>query len=308
MFRRTRWSAHLQIGFGLVILGLVLYGAVQQWPRIQPVLAELRWGWMAGVMLVQMGCLLVLPGPLWVWLASQQKTFTFLEAARIFFLSQPAKYLPGGIWAFPAKGLLLKQRGFSNQVTAGAILYETLALCSGALVLGSLASDIAIVDLRWIAAGGVVLGWVAMLILLKPPGALARLPEKWRLASSEPITLGAAAWKATLSLAVASAGWVLAGAAFYMTLLALGVPPGADIALVSIASFAISWLLGFVVFLSPGGVGVREASLVLLAGGAVAAPILYPAAILSRLLWSLGELMLYFYFSGPWRRPPQKNA
>lgn len=305
MVSGTRWSARLQIMFGLVIFGLVLYGAVQQWPRIQPVLAELRWGWMAAAMLVQMGCLFVLPGPLWLWLSADRKTFTFLDAARIFFLSQPAKYLPGGIWAFPAKGLLLKQRGFSNQVTAGALLYETLALCSGALALGLLAGDIANVNLRWIGVSGAVLGWAAMLLLLKPPRSLGWLPEKWRLGSSERLTLGTAASKALLSLAAACAGWALAGVSFYWTLLALGVPPGFDIALVSIASFAVSWLLGFVVFLSPGGVGVREASLVLLAGGAVAAPILYPAAILSRLLWSLGELMLYFYFSGPWRRPSQ---
>lgn len=312
-----RWSARLQVLFGLVILGFVIYGAAQQWPQVQPVLAGLRWGWMAAAVLVQMLCFFVLPLPLWLWLHRYSKNFPFREALSVFFLSQPAKYLPGSIWAFPAKGLLLRQQGFSIKVVGGAVLYETLALCTGALALGWLgASQLPSFELSWLGAGqqpalnlswviaaGVVAGWVGLILLLRPPALLGRLLARWQFQNTEPLAFGAALRISILAILAATAAWVLAGLSFYLILLALGTAPGAGVALAAMAAFSISWLLGFVVFLSPGGIGVREASLIFLAGHALAAPVLYPAAILSRLVWSLGELMLYFLFSRPWQRP-----
>ena len=76
----------------------------------------------------------------------------------------------------------------------------------------------------------------------------------------------------TLALMVAldAAGWVATGLGAWALARALGATAGLD-AFLLLGAFALSWLLGVLVPLAPGGLGLREGSLILSLGAAVGA-------------------------------------
>jgi uncharacterized membrane protein YbhN (UPF0104 family) len=54
--------------------------------------------------------------------------------------------------------------------------------------------------------------------------------------------------------------------------------------------FAVAWCAGFLLVVAPAGAGVREAALVLVLGGTLARPQAWVVALVSRLLFVVGDL------------------
>jgi dolichol-phosphate mannosyltransferase len=96
----------------------------------------------------------------------------------------------------------------------------------------------------------------------------------------------------TLALMVAldAAGWVATGLGAWALARALGVTAGLD-AFLLLGAFALSWLLGVLVPLAPGGLGLREGSLILSLGAAVGAGPATALALALRLVSFAGELV-----------------
>lgn len=85
---------------------------------------------------------------------------------------------------------------------------------------------------------------------------------------------------------IAFAGFAAAAAIVGAVLL----PSGAGIALFA-ALFLLAWLAGFVVPVAPGGIGVREAALLALAGPSIAAAPLLAAVLALRVSSIVGDLL-----------------
>ena len=96
----------------------------------------------------------------------------------------------------------------------------------------------------------------------------------------------------TLALMVAldGAGWVATGLGAWALARALGATAGLD-AFLLLGAFALSWLLGVLVPLAPGGLGLREGSLILSLGAAVGAGPATALALALRLVSFAGELV-----------------
>jgi len=96
----------------------------------------------------------------------------------------------------------------------------------------------------------------------------------------------------TLALMVAldAAGWVATGLGAWALARALGATAGLD-AFLLLGAFALSWLLGVLVPLAPGGLGLREGSLILSLGAAVGAGPATALALALRLVSFAGELV-----------------
>jgi uncharacterized membrane protein YbhN (UPF0104 family) len=91
----------------------------------------------------------------------------------------------------------------------------------------------------------------------------------------------AAGWGLVSWLAYGLHVWVLAGALTTADLPLLASATGA---------FAAAWCAGFLLMVAPAGAGVREAALVLLLGGSLTRPQASVVAVVSRLLFVLGDL------------------
>jgi dolichol-phosphate mannosyltransferase len=96
----------------------------------------------------------------------------------------------------------------------------------------------------------------------------------------------------TLALMVAldAAGWIATGLGAWALARALGATAGLD-AFLLLGAFALSWLLGVLVPLAPGGLGLREGSLVLSLGPAIGAGPATALALALRLVSFAGELV-----------------
>ena len=96
----------------------------------------------------------------------------------------------------------------------------------------------------------------------------------------------------TLALMVVldAAGWVATGLGAWALARGLGATAGLD-AFLLLGAFALSWLLGVLVPLAPGGLGLREGSLILTLGAAIGAGPATALALALRLVSLAGELV-----------------
>jgi dolichol-phosphate mannosyltransferase len=93
-----------------------------------------------------------------------------------------------------------------------------------------------------------------------------------------------------LMVAIDAAGWVTTGLGAWALARALGATGGLD-AFLLLGAFALSWLLGVLVPLAPGGLGLREGSLVISLTGAIGAGPATALALALRLASFAGELL-----------------
>lgn len=197
--------------------------------------------------------------------------------------SQLVKYLPGGVWMFPARAGLYMRQGVAGPRAGQLVAQETILLLLTAAVLGgSYVQNV--LTTRQIAVVGLVGLAVVLISAFMPlallPGVGERIGRIREEISGSWVTLGALG-------AAALATWLLIGAAFAVFLRSFGIE---EFSLwESIGIFCAAWAAGFVVVIAPGGLGAREAALVLLFGATLPSGTALAVAILARAWWMAAE-------------------
>ena len=193
-----------------------------------------------------------------------------------FYAGQLGKYLPGGAWQYVGRAGLIMRDGVAAGPAGGSLLLEALASAAAAALLAPLAAG----------SRGVVVGVVAAVavVVAARSSLLARLVARVR-------GLGGLDLRA-LPLLVGRylAVWVMFGVAFWVTARALYAVPYSDLGLYT-GVFAASWVAGFVVVFAPGGLGVREAVIVVLLRGRLGEAEAIVLATASRIAFTLVDLI-----------------
>lgn len=184
-------------------------------------------------------------------------SIAFVPAARIWFVSNLYRYVPGKVWQIGAMGVMAKSAGVAPVAASGsAILVNLVSIVAGfAVVVLTGARAIALP-----AAGSIGVGLAAVLIVATP----AVLPQVRRLAFAVtgralaiPDLPARAIWIAAAGSMVA---WLLYGVAFQqLTAGILGAAPGSTSSYIAV--YTASYLIGYLALFAPGGIGVREAAL-----------------------------------------------
>lgn len=273
-----------------------------QWSAAAERLATLRIGWiwvLAATVIVFLTYLLLIET--WRRILTGWKAYlSFGVAARIWFVSNLGKYLPGKVWSIAAMGVMARQQAVSPVAAAGSsILIQLVTVATGiALVL---VTGIRAVDQPVLA---IVIGVILAAGIATMPALLPRLA---RVAASltgkaievPPVPLS------SLWLAVAGSllSWITYGLAFQ--LFVVGVLGGAAGATTSyIAVYAASYIIGFLALFAPGGVVVRESALVagMVRLGLATQADAFAVAVASRLWLTIVELLPGFIALGLARR------
>ncbi|MEV5407977.1 lysylphosphatidylglycerol synthase transmembrane domain-containing protein [Thermopolyspora sp. NPDC052614] len=278
-----------RFGFLAVALGFGAWAVAGQWRAVADGLGRLSWGLLAGSLVAVLGAL---GAGMMMWralLADLGSPLRAVDAAKVFFVGQLGKYIPGSLWPVLAQMEMGRDLGVPRPRSAAAFfLTYPVYLATGVLVAAATLP---------VFAGGSVARYAWLLALL--PLLVAGLHPKvvngvlglgLRLIRRPPL-------ERPLSRrgVLASAGWALAGWVAYgvhLALLAWGLgATGAEAAALSTGAFALAWCLGFIVVLAPAGAGVREVAMI-----AALAPVLdqgpaIAAALCSRLLVSAGDLV-----------------
>jgi uncharacterized membrane protein YbhN (UPF0104 family) len=208
--------------------------------------------------------------------------------ARIWFLANLARYVPGNVWSFVGAVELARREGVARSRTL-AVMALTQVLSVGVALLAGLPVLLAerarlgrpallgAVAVAVVAAGAAVfrrqlLGLARRRLPGLDPGALVPAPGTVAL-----LTVGYAAY------------WAVTGLAFAALVAALHPLAAGDVPLV-VAAYAAAYAAGFLALLTPAGLGVREGVLVVALAPVLPAGPALVVALVSRVWMMLVEL------------------
>lgn len=267
-----------------VLLALVVGMLYQQWETTRAQALVIAWPWL-GVAAIGLAAYYVLAAEAWRrWLALLGAPIAYRDAFRVLYLSNVAKYLPGGAWNYVDRALLLAPLGVDGPRATGSMVLDLACQLASALLVGQLALVGGAAPGWGLAVAAAIVGAMHPRVLNAALAAAAKLLK--RPEPSVPY-----AYRAMLAqLALYTLNWAALAASF--AALATALLPHALSArqLLALAgSFPMAWAVGTLALFVPAGLGVREASLVWLLHPVL--PGAWPAvlAIVARLWLLVGE-------------------
>jgi uncharacterized membrane protein YbhN (UPF0104 family) len=279
----------VRIAFLLLALGFGAWAVVSKWDEIQTGFARLSW---PSLVLSLVAVIAALCGGMMTWralLADLGSPLPFRAGAKVFFVGQLGKYIPGSLWPVIAQMEMGRELGVPRSRSAAAFfLTLPVQLASGLLISA--------VTLLTALPGSVApYAWVFLLIpvlavVFEPRVINAVLGFGLRKLKREPLERPLTRRGMLTALGWALLGWTAYGLHLAAIIHELGLS-GVSMVLFSIGAFALSWCLGIMTFVVPAGAGVREVAMV-----AVLAPVLdqgsaIAAALCSRIVIVLGDLI-----------------
>ncbi|GGW29408.1 lysylphosphatidylglycerol synthase domain-containing protein [Streptomyces griseoloalbus] len=244
-------------------------------PEVLPLLAGAVLTNVAGLVLAVRAWRVLIPG---------DHAMRGLYAAKVYFLGQLSKYLPGRVWGVLTHVAHGRAVGIpAAQMTSAYVLSLALTILTGAGV-ALLAAPVALPgQWPWLLAPALlfVLCLVRPALATGPVAALARLLRRPVQPPGDP------AVRRAVLLAVAS--WLASGLHLWFLVLALGAPVWAGLG-ASVGAFALATVVSSLALIIPDGWGVRELTIT-----AALATVLSPgaaatAALASRLVCVVAEL------------------
>lgn len=290
----------LQIGLPVIILALFLYQVKKNWADLTSY--TFQWNpWLLALAFLGFMFQELSYGLIWrAILARLGSRLGLRTCLRIYLASEFVRYIPGNVWHVLTRILWVGKYGVSRPVAFASMAIELVTKLAAAMLVFSISllfwQDIgkvgsllngSLVDFLGVAS------IVALFIGLHPRVLNGVLNWALRRMKREPIQL-TLRYSDILYITLAwCASWIVAGSAFYVLLLALW--PAAPLVAwpICIGIYAIAWDIGFVSFITPSGLGVREAAIV----GLFALALPLPAglasimALLSRLVSTLAEVV-----------------
>lgn len=209
-----------------------------------------------------------------------------IDGLRRYFIGQLGKYIPGGVWPIVGRAEMATRGGSPRAVAYSSTLISLATTYMAAVLLGAILFPFA-GDRPAPAWLGVVLVTVPIGMLALHPRVIDRLVTAIQRVSKRDINVNAPRWSFSAKLVLLHLpAWLAITTATYLINDVLGGSEG--FARIGFAT-CVSWFVGFVVVGLPGGVGVREAVFMTLAG---TDPALGAAvALLARMVFILVDLL-----------------
>ncbi|NVJ70236.1 MAG: hypothetical protein HWE08_07780 [Alphaproteobacteria bacterium] len=273
-------------GLYLIVVLAALYFLFDVYLENRSVIEEwsgpsLAWAWAAGLGIAHLGLLWLLAE---AWRSLVARTGEHCLPAQLlhasFLGAQVAKYLPGGVFHILGRHTWLAGKGAQHKHLAKAAVLESASMvfvagmlaCVVGAVLAFLTDYQLVVPLIgtvpvWLFGGGTFLSALGLGIMPRMLGAFSTL---------FPTVLIALFFIGQSVLFIVCASAVIQDASFQI-----------------VPVFLFSWILGFVVVGAPGGLGVREAALVVLSAGTIQPAEALLIGALFRIVTMIGEGLAY---------------
>ena len=253
LFKVAQWI------FAALVLFFAARSLATQWNKVEPRLSHIQFGWDwigAATALVLVTYALLIEG----WrrvLSAWDSHLPFRQAARIWFLSNLGKYVPGNIWSLTAMGVMARDRGLSAIAAAGSsVIMQMVSLATGtAIVMVTGAKLLG----QPLLVGAAVL--ILVVILLSAPRFLPQLAAWAGTLIGRDIAPPSVPATSIWTAAIASTfSWLFYGLAFQLFVRGLlGAAPGEVSSYIAV--YTAAYILGFISPIAPAGLGVREFTL-----------------------------------------------
>lgn len=211
-------------------------------------------------------------------------------AFHVFFFGQLGKYVPGSVFAVAAQMELGRAQGASrSRVATASLLFMGVGLAVGLLVAAAtlpLTSPDALRQFAW-----ALLLLPVGLAVLAPPVLTRVVGVFLRLLRRPPLERPLSARRVGAATGWALVMWSSYGLHLWLLVRPQGADAGGDL-LLATGGYALAWTAGFLFVIAPAGAGVREVALVAALAPVVDRPAALAVALLSRVLMTLGDLVL----------------
>ena len=287
---------------GYLIAGILLYFLIKPFGQTHTALMdatfEIQWGWLLcsiAAILCYWSAYLSPFARLLRGITGQHVPFRV--AFTLFHLANITRYLPGRIWGFLRLLTLCSRFGLSKTAVGSSLtLHVGIETAIGGLIAlsllfstpmqGTATEVLEKVSGQTLLLTFAVMGFLAGLLFFIP-----RLATHARtfLKSFTPLLKNAGLWVNVLTSHALL--WICQGAAFCIFVRSLAPVAWTDAGILT-ACFAFAWIVGFLSFLTPGGLGVREGLLALLLANYMPVSHATRVALLCRVWMLSAEIVL----------------
>ena len=287
---------------GILIAGILLYFLikpfVQTHTELKDATFQIHWGWLVcsfGAILFYWSVYLY---PFATLLSGfSKKLVSFRAAFTLFHLANITRYLPGRIWGVVRLLSLSRQFGLNKTVVGSSLtLHVGIETALGGLIGVSLIfspkmreTALGMIDkisghttLLSLAGIGILIGTLFLI-----PKVSTRVREFLKTLTS--LGQHSRLWTDVITGHVLL--WVCQGFAFFLFVRSFVSVAWTDAGVLT-ACFAFAWVIGFLSFLTPGGLGIREGLLGLLLANYMSAPQATLVALLCRVWMLSAEIVL----------------
>lgn len=223
----------------------------------------------------------------------------FAFGARVWFLSNLTRYVPGNVWQVATMMVMVEQKGVSKtNALLSQVIYTAIALGNAGLlglmfvlVRPEILNGVLPVSIAAYAPLIAALAFLALIVFLALPpvnrlmvALTARLTRR-AIAAPAP-TFARGLVPPLFSLAM----WLTNGVAFFLFVDSITPLPLAQLP-AYIAMNAGAYWIGYASFLTPSGLGVREGVLAWMLSSFFPAPVALALSLVTRLWTTAGEIL-----------------
>lgn len=288
----TRHAGSRKVRYSIAALavGLAVWAVASEWDEVTDAARRLD-PWLALLALVATMANVATAGLIWRTVMNDLGTrLGVAPTAKIYFIGQLGKYLPGSVWSVVIQAELGSDYQVPRRRTATAsVIALLISVVSAALLVLAclpLTGDLLPHAFRW-----TVVLIVPLAVTLHPAvfGALA--DRALRLIGRPPLEHRTSSAGLAIATGWALVSWLCSGLQVWLLSISFGAPADLPTVLLLTAGYALAWAVGFLVVVAPAGAGAREVAL-----AAVLAPVLDSGEIvlvvlLSRALFTLVDLL-----------------
>jgi hypothetical protein len=228
------------------------------------------------------------------------------EAARVFFVSQVGKYVPGAVWPVIAQAEFARDHGADRlRALVGSIGAMVVGVVT-ASVMGAVGTTVffpgALATYWWVLPVAVALG-----LVLAPPILRRIVARAMKMRGRKGEAPEIAGRDLVVAILWSAAMWLLLG--LHAWILLRSIAPGPSVSWpLATGVIALAWLVGFVVVFAPAGAGAREAAIVFLLGAVATPAEALALALASRVLMTLADAIAFAIGLALGPRPGQRRA
>lgn len=223
----------------------------------------------------------------------------FPALLRIWSLSNATRYIPGTVWQFLTAAKLSREEGLGGVLALTSMLVHVALSLLAALTVSALVIPATLLGLSESAFQLARVAVVVLALLAVHPALLnAGLRLVPRALHREVLSWHGSWGDGVALLLLANLSWLLYGGAYTLFVASLtDVPLAAVIPLTAVN--AISFFVGYVAVIAPGGIGVRESAMTVLLTPLMPVGVAAVVSIAAR-LWSVVAEVAIVLGSGMW--------
>ncbi|MEU4835118.1 YbhN family protein [Streptosporangium sp. NPDC023615] len=291
MLSRLRSSRLLRVLLALVAVGFLGYGLARNRDETAAAVAQLSVWTLVGSYLSVMAGIAVMVLAWRTVLAGMGSPLPLGAAARVFFVGQLGKYVPGSVWAYAAMIELGRDHRVPPRRMFGSISLALLVSLGCALLVAAVTLRETV---REMAQAWYLMALIPVIAVCLHPRVLTfGLDLALRVARQEPLgqtrLLGGRAVLAAVALTIT--GWLAYGPHLLLPLADLGaLGDTGSLYVVATGAYALAWATGIVTVIVPAGIGVREGAMVLALAPVLDSPKALVAAVVSRVMFTLADV------------------